>query len=395
MPKRVMAIVKPEMLAWGRESAGLSVEEAAAKASVSGERLAQWEQGTSIPTLGQVRTLSVVYKRPLAAFFLPEPPRDPPPIHDFRRMSEQGTHGLGPELRVEIRKAIRRRRLALELLEETNEVPSFQLRADLNSDREQTAEYIRHRLGITYESQATWTGNYGLEAFSNWRAALERASVLVFQARGIGVNEMRGFSVGETPLPVVVVNIKDAPAGRTFSMLHEFVHILLHSGGLCDLGETAPVAADRRMEIFCNHVAGAVLVPRQHLLQESIVQRKVGEVDWTDTELEPLARHYGVSPEAVLRRLLICGRTTEVFYREKRQEFLRRYAELRKRRRKGEGGFAPPDVLAIATAGRPFVRLVLTGYNQERISATDVSDFLGVRLKHLAKIEGDLLVHQS
>lgn len=394
MPKRVLAIVKPEMLAWGRESAGLSIEEAAAKAGVASERLSQWEQGASVPTLGQVRALSSAYKRSLATFFLPEPPLEPPPIHDFRRMPEEGAPGLSPELRVEIRKAYRRRRLALEILEETQELLAFDLHADLDSDPEETAEYIRNRLGITSESQSRWTGNYGYDAFVNWRTALEKANVLVFQARGIDENEMRGFCIGDTPLPVIVVNIKDSSTGRTFSMLHELVHILLHSGGLCDLSETASVADDRRTEVFCNHVAGAMLIPRRHLLQESIVRRKEGQFEWTNEELESLARHYGVSPEAVLRRLLICGRTTDAFYREKRQEFLRRYAALRQRRQE-RSGFATPDVLAIATAGRPFVRLVLNGYNQDRISATDVSDFLGVRLKHLSKIESDLLVHQS
>jgi hypothetical protein len=85
-----------------------------------------------------------------------------------------------------------------------------------------------------------------------------------------------------------------------------------------------------------------------------------------------------------LRRLLICGRTTEAFYRQKRKQFQLEYDAQAKH---ALGGFAPPDRIAISSAGPTFVRLVLSNYYQDRITASDVSDLLEVRLKHLSKIE--------
>jgi Zn-dependent peptidase ImmA (M78 family) len=60
---------------------------------------------------------------------------------------------------------------------------------------------------------------------------------------------------------VVALNTRDAPQARTFTLLHELAHIALRTGeALCDLTEQTP--ADARVEVFCNHVAGAALQPR-------------------------------------------------------------------------------------------------------------------------------------
>jgi len=65
---RVEALVKPELLRWGRETAGLTIEAAAKKITVTPERLLSWENGHSRPSIPQLRKMADVYKRPLAAF---------------------------------------------------------------------------------------------------------------------------------------------------------------------------------------------------------------------------------------------------------------------------------------------------------------------------------------
>ena len=69
MGEQIRAVVKPELLVWARTSARYRVHEAAKKAGVSAERLAEWESGGSAPTINQLRTLANIYKRPLAVFF--------------------------------------------------------------------------------------------------------------------------------------------------------------------------------------------------------------------------------------------------------------------------------------------------------------------------------------
>ena len=384
--QRVYALVKPEVLIWARTSAGLSVEAAAKKAQVKPERIVQWETGRGRPTINQLRKLSVGYKRPLAVFFLPQPPKDFTPMRDFRKTPGTVTEPESPQLRLEIRKAHYRRDLAIELFELLGETPpAFSAGTSLSEDPEAAASRARQLLAVAPGAPATWRRSY--DALNAWRLAIEQLGVLVFQARGVAVSEMRGFSIGETPLPAIVLNIKDSPRGRVFSMMHELVHLMLHQTGLCNFSEDPSLPPEeRRIEVFCNRVAGAILVPRSQLLEHPLVRRTRRPRDWSDDELRSLAHHFQISEEAMLRRLLILGRTTEHFYRAKRKEFLKTYARLAEGSKTREG-FAPPDRTAVATAGPAFVRLVLEGYHTERITASDLSDFLEVKLKHLPKIE--------
>ncbi|HET19557.1 MAG TPA: ImmA/IrrE family metallo-endopeptidase [Chromatiales bacterium] len=390
MAASVKALVKPELLVWARTSAHLRVDEAAHKAQVKEDQLTAWERGEGQPSIPQLRKLSRAYKRPLAVFYLPRPPRTFEPLRDFRRLPEGAVGQQSPELAYEIRRARYRRDVALDLYRELmGEDPQpFTLTATLDEDPEEVASRLRAYLGVTREEASGWRTAY--EALNRWRSALEDRAVLVFQAEDVSVSEMRGFSISETVFPAVVVNMKDAPAARVFSMLHETTHLMLHDGGVCDaLDETLP--DEERAEVFCNRVAGATLVPAEWLLQEDVVRGQPGP-RWSDETLMVLAQRYRVSREVVIRRLLLLGRTTEAFYKKKRRqlqaEFEAKQEEDLQKRALGlvAPGFVTPDRVAVSTAGPLFVRLVLNSYNQEKITSNDLSSFLEVRLKHVQKI---------
>ena len=70
------AFITPKVLKWARESARISLEDAASKISVSSNKLNDWEEGISQPTIKQAETLAKTYRRPFAVFFLPDIPRD-------------------------------------------------------------------------------------------------------------------------------------------------------------------------------------------------------------------------------------------------------------------------------------------------------------------------------
>jgi len=77
---------------------------------------------------------------------------------------------------------------------------------------------------------------------------------------------------------------------------------------------------------------------------------------------------------------------TDDFYVLKREQ----YQEERKNQTKSREGFVTPAVDTISVSGKPFTRIVLGAYHADRITLGDVSDYLGVKSKHLKKI-GDSL----
>jgi Zn-dependent peptidase ImmA (M78 family) len=250
-------------------------------------------------------------------------------------------------------------------------------------DPEEAGARLRQSLGVTAELQASWSSHY--DALNGWRAACEALGALVFQATRVDPIEMSGFSVSQCPLPVIVLNIRDVEQRRVFTLLHEAVHLATRRGGLCDLDERPGRGIEeQRLEVFCNHVAGAALVPLDVLRRNDLVGTQRDPRDWPDAEIVALARSLKVSREVIVRRLLVAGLATPEFYTAKREEFRQAYEGATARR---EGGPVPEPKKVLSRSGRLFTRLVLRAYHMERITTADVSEYLGLRAKHLPKLE--------
>jgi Zn-dependent peptidase ImmA (M78 family)/DNA-binding XRE family transcriptional regulator len=383
----VEALANPKMLVWARESASLTEEAVAKKIGVKAERIRAWESGQERPSVAQLRNFAAATKRPLAVFYLAERPDTFDALHDFRAgTGAEVPAAASPDLAFEIRKAYDRREWGLELMSDLQlNPPTFDVRLRLDEDIEIAGGKLRAALGVRTEMQSRWRVDY--EAFREWRALLEHAGILTFQATDLELDEARGFSISLKPLPAVVVNIKDAYRGRIFTLLHELTHIALNEGGICDLDDNQRRNASAKVEAYCNRVAGAVLFPKTDLLATSEVRNhRSTEMTWSDGEIEALSRKFGGSREALLVRLLALNRTNEKFYYGKRDEYQRAYAEWRKQRKEG---FALPHVVSLSSAGPLFTALVIENFNREHITASDVSDYLQVRVKHLPEIQRD------
>ncbi len=207
----IKANVKAELLIWARESAGFSIDDAAKKTQIKPGRLVSWEEGDTQPTIVQLRKLAQIYKRPLAVFYLSAPPKIFDALHDFRHLPDKVQRKESTHLKLEIRLAVYRREIALDLYGMLGEEPpKFTGTVSIADDPENMADKIRELAGIHYDDQVVWKSEY--EAFNTWRAALENLGIIIFQAQKVDLNEMRGFSISETPLPVIVLNTKDSPA---------------------------------------------------------------------------------------------------------------------------------------------------------------------------------------
>jgi len=102
MPRSIQALVKPEILVWARELAHLRLDQAAAKLKMEADALAAIESGDTPVTIAQLRKIGELYKRPLAVFFLPEPPRNFDAQREFRRFAGKEPEQLSPQLMLAI-----------------------------------------------------------------------------------------------------------------------------------------------------------------------------------------------------------------------------------------------------------------------------------------------------
>ncbi len=385
---RVNAHANPQVLVWAREERGFEVKEAAKKIRIKEDKLQRAESGEEPLTFPQLRRAAWVYRRPTAIFFLEETPPSLQ-IPEFRRLPSHEYDELSPELRLEVRKIHQRRKAANELEEYAPEFDwSFIGSISTKQDPEALGQEIRRILGIP-EDFPVRLGRY--QAFNYWRESIERLGTLVFLITGVEVEEMRGLTIAEKPFPIIAVNRKDPPEARSFSLLHEFCHILLAESSLCEIYDTQLGTGHAAWEIerFCNHVAGATLVPRDKLLQYPPVRQHAKDYAWSDDELTTFARRFRVSREVILRRLLILEKTTSDFYREKRQEWMSQRRLQKKSTRFGQ----PGHKRVLQVQGATFTNLVLTAFEKDAITAGDVSELLGMRLKHLPALRNLLEEH--
>lgn len=123
-----MPNVNPNILRWARETAGLTLEEAADKLNlneargISGEdRLAAYEGGETVPSRPLLVRMSKQYRRPLIAFYLSSIPRTAERGEDFRTLQPEHSRTQDALVDALIRDVRTRQEMVRSLLEDEDE----------------------------------------------------------------------------------------------------------------------------------------------------------------------------------------------------------------------------------------------------------------------------------
>jgi len=370
--------VEPAVLIWARESIGMSIDAVVKKIKgITVNTIKEWEKrgGAIKPTFAQIEKLSKIYKRPLSAFLLPTPPKEPPFPKDFRTLPSEKKQSLRPKTYLVIRKARRFQYSAIELIKELGEESKkLSIKANLSDNPETLAEKVRMQFGIKgFSSRASFTKERALE---EWIKILEKNGILVFQISITKNKEIRGFSLIDEDVPAIILRRSDETSAKIFTLFHELAHLLLREGGICDLESDIP------HERFCNHFAGAFLVPKEKLLNHSIVKTNVRVREWPENLLGGISRDFNVSKEVILRRLWILGLTTREYYLKRHREWKSKYKEPRGRRdQKTE------IKICLQERGKKYTSMVFDAYERKKIDEIRVADYLGVTSDKIPKVK--------
>ena len=386
MAKRVFASVKPELLVWARKAAGYSLDAAAGSLKMAPEALSGWESGYAAPSIPQLRNLAGLYRRPLAVFYLQEVPSQFQVLTDFR-MNTGAPRSYSPALTQEIEQAHSRRELMLELAEDLHEkVQPFDFRLTTD-DAEKAGEEVRQFLKVPVGSIVRFGGDAtGRLGLNTWRVAIERVGVLVFQSQRITSEEASGFALAYDTAPAIVINRKDIPQRRLFSLMHEFAHVVLRESGVSDLEPQRTQNAGRDVELICNSIAAAALMPLDVLLS-SWKDAISPHGRFSDDTIAQVSRRFGVSRPALLLRLVNAKTLSWDFYfeavarfrTEHEQQLATRSPMLEMKRNMAQE--------SLSDLGRPFVGMVLDNYHQQNLTLSDVAGYLGIRVKHVHTLE--------
>ncbi|ETB12461.1 hypothetical protein P863_06740 [Mycobacterium avium subsp. silvaticum ATCC 49884] len=381
--------MESSVLRWARESCGLSALAAARKLGLPDDRVEAWEAGRAVPTIAQLRKAAEVYKRSLAVFFLSEPPEGFDTLRDFRRLDGTQAGHWSPELHEEFRRAHTQRDFALELAEtEERELPvAWRIPVSADDSDAEIAARIRAALIDVGPLPIPPNSLSPYEHLNAWVSAIEASGMLVLATRGgkVSVDEMRGMSLYFDVLPVIVLNGGDYPRPRLFSLLHEFVHLVLHTEGLCDVvADDRPRTANRTLEARCNAVAAAVLMPAADVrARPDVIARHDIPASWDYDTLRPVAAQFGVSAEAFLRRLSALGLVPVDLYRQRRAEFIAAHEEEADRARTGGGDWYRNTVRDL---GKAYVRAVTDAHRRRVIDSNTAAIYLDAKVSQIPRL---------
>jgi Zn-dependent peptidase ImmA (M78 family) len=386
-------VIVPDVFQWLCGSSGFAPSEISKRIDVSERLVRSWCNGAQKPIipLTKVEQLSEMFRRPLAAFLLSQPPKEPSLPKDFRRHPDSDT-GYSKELLLVIRKARRIQEIHHELTDNLS-IPSrvpLKIRI-LNEDPEKVARQERERSGIRIYGDSA--GITPVKAFDIWREWLESQNISVLKIK-MPVDDARGFSLTDGEPYVIVVNSADADRARLFTLFHEYAHILLNMPVVCNQGEN-DLEEYVGVERWCNHFAGAFLAPQEEIEENPVIRQALASGNYLRAA-GSIRQRFLISKEAGLMRLLTLKKISSAQYikgrDQLRAEYALREAEKKKKEQDGEeeeGGFRgiSLDRKCVAEKGAGYVSLVMENVRKGHISNSDALDYLDVKLRHLEKFQ--------
>lgn len=353
--------VNPKVLKWAREEAGFDLSEIAERVDISVDEYKVWEtEGENIP-FGKLKFLAGQYKRQLAVFFLPEVPEKISKPVDFRNFVSRQKK-LSRNVLMVMRDVTYFRQTALELQGEKYWKSHYNWLGEIENfkqDNNALADWLREKLNIDIEEQLSW--KYDSKAYKSWRQAVEdKLGILIFQF-SMPLDEIQGFCYTDEFPYAIVVNSKHSYTSRLFTIFHELGHIVRHHSGMClidDVNEKQPE------EFSCNSFAGNFLIPENYLVATENL-----------AEIQTYATQFRVSREVYLRQLKEKNKINPTKFFVLLNEIKSTYKQPAK-----SSGFALPEVKSRASRGETFFNLVLDSLNQNRLSYTQASALLDLRI---------------
>ena len=381
--------INPEILRWAREESGLSIEDAAQKASVAEkktlsapDRLCQWETGADKPTYNQLKKLAQIYYLPILTFYLKKPPVTSEPLPDFRTVGDHPPKQNDPLLSAFIRKITVQQQGIITLLTDDGppEKRRFIGRFRIDDNPTEIAKDLRRELGLTFADQRRLKDKESL--FKKLRHCAEEQGIFVTLDSDLGshhtaleADSFRGIALADPIAPFIVINPKDARAAHNFTLVHELAHLWLGKTGISDCSAFAQDNT-QELEKVCNKVATEFLAPRAAI---ETAWRESKDRDLTNA-IEEIAKDFSISRAAVAHRLWTLNFITKEQWWSLYNSYQKQWKESKEKNKNQKGG---PNYYTLKKnqLGSSIIKTVLGALDSGELTYTRASQILGVKAK--------------
>ncbi len=380
----------PDILTWARNSAGLSVDEAAqvlgfknAQERSAAERLQALETGKEEPSRSVLLKMAKAYHRSLLVFYLSEPPRTGDRGQDFRRAPGVDPEQYDPTLDALIRD-IRGRQSIVKDLQEQDEnsrvdyVRSVTMAVPFRELARRIADRIAFSLA-EFRRQSTVEA-----AFAYLRERVEASGAFVLLLGNLGSyhtnvpsKAFRGYAIADPAAPFIIVNDQDAKVAWSFTILHELTHLWLGATGVS--GESI----DTQVESYCNSVASEILLPEVELSELRFLRRAA--LASTIEAIAKFARTRKISRTMVAYKLLRVDVIDTATWRELGRHYEQEWTAAQERQQNKERGEGGPSYYVVKRhrLGDALLETVKNSLAEGTITPTKAGQVLGVKPRNV------------
>ena len=229
-----------------------------------------WENPTSTrdyPTFKQIQNFSHDTRIPVNYFFKQTLPQEE---HTFAKFRTINNTNIQPSRRlIETIQVMESYQAWMkDFLLNQDKAIKFQLlasvKATMNVDK--VAQQIIEILHLENLAATKLTDD---DFFNLLRSKLSNAGVMVMQSgivgtnphRPLDINEFRAFVLVDNVIPLIFINSTDSKKAKIFSLIHEFVHILLGDNEILNVSPETEIHQER----WINQITSAVLMPLKEI----------------------------------------------------------------------------------------------------------------------------------
>lgn len=371
-----MTSINFEMLKWARDNSGTTINEAYER--FGKEKIDLWETGKDYPTYAQLRALSDYYRKPMAIFFFPNPPKIKNLLASCRTLPVELYSIFNRDLITALNKA---RSLQLSLYDLYNGInPSIVTLQNCQfdiSNIENAAMQLRDFLNapLSEQKKIKKMDDY----FEYWRDKFYNAGIFVFKDAFKDM-DVSGFCLYDDEFPVILINNSYSFTRQVFTLFHEAFHLMAKTSGVDIFDDDKlnhfVIGENAQIEQFCNRFASVFLVPNDDFI---INYKDVNPHN--DDDVQKLARLYSVSREVILRKIKDRGDISNEEYERRSRNYNADYFRVKKSASDKSGGDYYNT--QVSYKGNRYIETAFGRYYEGSITVSQLSGYMGMTIPNL------------
>ncbi len=354
--------VNPDIIKWSLESINMSEDVFINKMGINKNKFMEWLNRTNTPTYVQLQKLAKIVNVSPLIFLSDKTPEDKP-MNVFR--TYVNTREKSYKTLLKIKRISYLQNVANDLYTNLNisEEPNVE-KYTVNSDPRRIAINERQKF-FDLDVQSKLNSNY--DALSKFRSKVEDSNMIVMQ---FPFDDIRGFSlIGKKPF-FIVLNSRESPESRIFTLFHEYAHILL---GQNESNDDNYNNSNDKIEEWCNNFASYFLISDELINQYYNQSKSIEKIART------IASRYKVSYSMIYYRLYKLGYVQDF---EDKYNNLANIKELDNK--KPSGGNYIRKIKS--EYGNKFIKIVYESYESNEITLDDALTYLGIKINTFDKL---------